>query len=46
MIPQLIKGNDSEFVKSNAIELLKKVGFSATPKNGIIKVQKIVDYLC
>ena len=30
----------------NDIELLKKVGFSATPKNGIIKVQKIVDYIC
>tara|TARA_Y100000590_G_C15144489_1_gene797401 strand:+ start:77 stop:559 length:483 start_codon:yes stop_codon:yes gene_type:complete len=30
----------------NDIELLKKVGFSATPKNGIIKVQKIVDYVC
>ena len=30
----------------NDIELLKKVGFSATPKNGITKVQKIVDYIC
>ena len=30
----------------NDIELLKKVGFSATPKNGISKVQKIVDYIC
>ena len=30
----------------NDIELLKKVGFSATPKDGINKVQKIVDYVC
>ena len=30
----------------NDIKLLKKVGFSATPKDGIIKVQKIVDYVC
>jgi YrbI family 3-deoxy-D-manno-octulosonate 8-phosphate phosphatase len=30
----------------NDVELLKKVGFSATPKDGIIKVQKIVDYVC
>ena len=30
----------------NDIELLKKVGFSATPKDGIIQVQNIVDYVC
>ena len=30
----------------NDIELLKKVGFSATPKDGIIEVRKIVDYIC
>ncbi len=30
----------------NDIELLKKVGFSATPKDGIKKVRKIVDYVC
>jgi len=30
----------------NDIKLLKKVGFSATPRDGIIKVQKIVDYVC
>ena len=30
----------------NDVELLKKVGFSATPKDGISKVQKIVDYVC
>ena len=30
----------------NDIELLKKVGFAATPKDGINKVQKIVDYVC
>jgi 3-deoxy-D-manno-octulosonate 8-phosphate phosphatase (KDO 8-P phosphatase) len=30
----------------NDIGLLKKVGFSATPSDSIIKVQKIVDYIC
>ena len=30
----------------NDIELLKMVGFSATPNDGIIEVQKIVHYIC
>tara|TARA_B110000438_G_C15715605_1_gene607361 strand:- start:861 stop:1130 length:270 start_codon:yes stop_codon:yes gene_type:complete len=30
----------------NDIELLKKVGFSVTPKDGIIQAQNIVDYVC
>ena len=30
----------------NDVDLLKKVGFSATPKDGIIEVRKIVDYVC
>ena len=30
----------------NDVELLKKVGFSSTPNDGINKVQKIVDYVC
>ena len=29
----------------NDIELLKKVGLSATPKNGISEVKKICDYI-
>ena len=30
----------------NDLELLKKVGFSATPKDGIIQAQRIVNYVC
>jgi 3-deoxy-D-manno-octulosonate 8-phosphate phosphatase (KDO 8-P phosphatase) len=30
----------------NDIGLLKQVGFSATPNDGIIEVQNIVDYVC
>lgn len=30
----------------NDLELLSKVGFSATPKDGIIQAQKIADYIC
>jgi YrbI family 3-deoxy-D-manno-octulosonate 8-phosphate phosphatase len=30
----------------NDLGLLKKVGFSATPNNGILQIQKIVDYKC
>lgn len=30
----------------NDIELLKLVGFSATPNDGILEVQAIVDYIC
>ena len=28
------------------MELLKKVGFSSTPNDGISHVKKIVDYIC
>ena len=30
----------------NDLELLKKVGFSATPNDGIADAKKIVDYVC
>mgnify|MGYP006193225829 FL=1 len=30
----------------NDLELLKLVGFSATPSDGIIEAQKICDYIC
>ena len=30
----------------NDIELLKKVGFSATPQDGISEVRSIVDHIC
>lgn len=30
----------------NDIELLKMVGFSATPKDGVLEAQKIVHYIC
>ena len=30
----------------NDLELLSSVGLSATPKDGIIQVKKIVDYTC
>ena len=30
----------------NDIDLLKKVGFSATPNDGIIEAKKICDYIC
>ena len=30
----------------NDIELLKLVGFSATPKDGVLEAQKIVHYIC
>jgi YrbI family 3-deoxy-D-manno-octulosonate 8-phosphate phosphatase len=30
----------------NDIELLKKVGFSVTPNDGILDAQNIVDYIC
>jgi len=30
----------------NDIGLLKKVGFSVCPKDGIIQIQKMVDYVC
>jgi len=30
----------------NDLELLKMVGFSATPKDGILEAQKIVHYIC
>ena len=30
----------------NDIGLLKKVGFSVTPNDGIVDVQKFVDYVC
>ncbi|MDC0884184.1 HAD hydrolase family protein [Nitrosopumilus sp.] len=30
----------------NDVELLKMVGFSATPNDGIIEAQKIVHYIC
>ena len=30
----------------NDLGLLKKVGFSATPNDGILDAQNIVDYVC
>lgn len=30
----------------NDIELMKKVGFSATPSDGILQVKKIANYIC
>ena len=30
----------------NDLELLKKVGFSATPNDGIVDAKKIVDHVC
>ena len=30
----------------NDLEILKKTGFAATPKDGNIEVKKIVDYIC
>ena len=30
----------------NDIELLKQVGFSATPNDGVLEAKKIVDYVC
>ena len=30
----------------NDIELMKKVGFSATPFDGILQAKKIVNYVC
>lgn len=30
----------------NDLELMKRVGFSATPKNGIKEAKKIADYVC
>jgi YrbI family 3-deoxy-D-manno-octulosonate 8-phosphate phosphatase len=30
----------------NDLEILKRIGFSATPKDGNLEVKKIVDYIC
>ena len=30
----------------NDLEIMKRVGFSATPKNGIEKIKNISDYIC
>ena len=30
----------------NDLELMKKVGFSATPQNGILLAKEIADYIC
>ena len=43
-----IKSDEIAFIGDdvNDIKLLKKVGFSACPKDGSIFVKKIVDYVC
>jgi YrbI family 3-deoxy-D-manno-octulosonate 8-phosphate phosphatase len=43
-----VKNSEIGFIGDdiNDIELLKKVGFSATPYDGISELQKIVDYVC
>ena len=30
----------------NDLEIMKKIGFSACPKDGVIQIRKIVNYIC